>query len=306
MDQSNHYLLTGASGFLGRIINDQLVARGCKVTGLDLFGQSLNVDITRPFILDKELNPDIVVHAAGKAHSVPGSPEEEKVFFDVNFEGTKNLCIALEKLTLRPMSFIFISTVAVYGLDSGKMISENHPLNGETPYAKSKIFAENWLRDWAGKNSIKLGIIRLPLVAGPNPPGNLGAMINGIRSGHYLSIGKADAQKSIVWQEDIANVIPVLSEKGGTYNLTDGRHPSFKQLEIVISRNLRKRVPVTIPIYVAKILAYAGNLMGRSFPINSDKLKKITSTLTFDDSKAINILDWKPSSVIEKLSEALY
>jgi nucleoside-diphosphate-sugar epimerase len=305
MNQRNHYLLTGASGFLGRIISNELITRGFKVTGLGKFNQLINVDITKPFNLNKELNPDVVVHAAGKAHSLPFTHEEKKVFYDVNFEGTKNLCIALEKLTVKPKSFIYISTVAVYGLDSGTMISENHPLKGETPYSKSKILAENWLTDWAYKNKVKLGILRLPLIAGSNPPGNLGAMINGIRLGRYLSIGKGDAQKSIVWHSDIASIIPSLSEVGGTYNLTDGYHPSFKQLELVISKKLGKRAPITIPLYAAKILALAGNILGNSFPINSQKLKKIISTLTFDDKKACNMLGWKPSSVLEKLSETL-
>jgi nucleoside-diphosphate-sugar epimerase len=185
------------------------------------------------------------------------------------------------------------------------MISESHPLKGETPYAKSKISAEKWLIEWADRQKVKLGILRLPLVAGIDPPGNLGAMINGIRSGRYLSIGKATARKSIVWHEDIASIIPILSEIGGTFNLTDRCHPSFKQLELVISTKLGKRAPTTIPLFAAKILASAGNILGKNFPINSQKLKKITSTLTFDDKKACNMLGWKPASVLEKIRETI-
>ncbi len=40
---------------------------------------------------------DIILHAAGKAHSVPRSEAEKQMFFDVNLQGTKNLCAALEK-----------------------------------------------------------------------------------------------------------------------------------------------------------------------------------------------------------------
>lgn len=305
MNHKEHYLLTGASGFLGRSISNQLTAQGFKVTGLGRVSQSLNIDIRKGFNFDKDFDPDVVVHAAGKAHSVPRTQEEIKDFFDINFEGTKNLCAALEGLMIKPKSFIFISTVAVYGLDSGDKISENHPLKGETAYAKSKILAEEWLTNWAEKNRITLGILRLPLVAGPNPPGNLGTMIKGIYSGHYFSIGKADAQKSVVWQDDIGGIIPVLSKIGGTYNLTDGFHPSFKQLELVISKKLGKTNPKTIPFSVAKILAFAGNFLGSRFPINSDKLKKITSTLTFDDSKASNLLGWKPSLVLDQLDKSL-
>ena len=305
MKQREHYLLTGASGFLGGVINDILKQQDMIVSGLDLFGQSLTVDITRPFILDIAYSPDIVVHAAGKAHSIPRNNQEEQVFYDVNFHGTVNLCNALSKLAVKPTAFIFISTVAVYGVQAGSLIPESHPLNGETPYAKSKILAEKWLDEWAEQNNILLGILRLPLIAGPNPPGNLGAMINGIRTGKYLSIGRAEARKSVVWQEDIATIIPSLSKTGGTYNLTDGYHPSFKELEGVISSALKKRKPVTIPTIFARVLAVIGDFLGNRFPINTDKLNKITATLTFDDTLARKELGWNPSSVLLKLSKAL-
>lgn len=299
------YLLTGASGFLGSLINDFLTRRNIEIIGLNLFGHPRTVDITQPFSLDQDLEIDVVVHAAGKAHSYPRTKAEEDIFYHVNFEGTKNLCDALDKLRVKPKAFIFISSVAVYGVYTGEMVSENHPLDGSTPYAKSKILAENWLTDWAAKNNIKLGIMRLPLIAGPNPPGNLGAMINGIRSGRYLSIGKANSRKSIVWQDDIAAVIPVLAEIGGIYNLTDGNHPSFKELEAVISKALNKPHPRRVPKYFARMLGGLGDLFGHRFPINTDKIRKITSTLTFDDSKARKILNWKPSAVLAKLSERL-
>lgn len=64
---------------------------------------------------------DIVFHVAGKAHSVPKIQEEESVFYKVNFEGTKNLCNALEENL--PVYFVFISTVAVYGKDFGENIT---------------------------------------------------------------------------------------------------------------------------------------------------------------------------------------
>lgn len=108
-------------------------------------------------------------------------------FFDVNLQGTKNLCTALEQSGI-PKSFIFISTVAVYGCDSGENITEEYPLNGTTPYALSKIKAEKYLEEWCAMHNVKLSILRPSLIAGPNPPGNLGAMIHGIENGKYLSI----------------------------------------------------------------------------------------------------------------------
>jgi len=302
-----NYLITGATGFLGSIMMKHFRENSLETFTLyNLCGKNdEKIDITETFSFDEDVAFDIVVHLAGKAHSVPKTLDQEEMFYAVNLGGTKNLCSAIDKLKVKPKSFIFISTVAVYGLESGEMIQEDSPLSGKTPYANSKKLAEEFLINWAKENNIILGILRLPLIAGPNPPGNLGAMISGIRSGRYLSIGRANAKKSIVWAEDIADIIPVLAEVGGIYNITDGIHPSFKELEIVISKALSKSPPVAIPMVLAKLLGGIGNILGSKFPINSNKLDKITSTLTFDDTKARNMLTWKPSSVLEKLSKSL-
>jgi len=297
-------LLSGASGFLGSILSRALRLLQYDTVEMGMRNGQIIVDITKSFSLTQ--SPfDVVIHAAGKAHTVPRSEAEKKQFFQVNFEGTKNLCKALEGLASLPKAFIFISTVAVYGFDKGDNIAENSPLAGSTPYAKSKILAEEWLANWCRIHKVTLSILRLPLIAGPKPPGNLGAMINGIKSGKYLSIGKADAQKSMVWAEDIASIIPKLTEVGGIYNLTDGVHPSFGELEDAISSALGKKKPLKVPSWVAKCLAMVGDLAGAKSPINTNKLYKITSTLTFDDSKARQQLGWQPTPVLSKIPEVI-
>lgn len=293
-------LTTGSTGFFGSILTKELGYKGYQIIDFQQEAQQ-KIDLSEPFRLN--IGADIVVHAAGKVHVTPKTDEERQEFYTVNYEGTKNLCRALEELDVLPKSFIFISTVAVYGIDEGEGITEDHPLNGQTPYADSKILAELWLEEWAKEHNVILGVLRLPLIAGPNPPGNLGAMINAIKSGKYLSIGKANARKSVVWAEDIALIIPTLAEKGGIYNLTDGYHPTFGELEESISKALRKRKPFKVPYWTAKGLALAGNMLGERFPINSDKLRKITSTLTFDDSKARKELGWNPTPVLEKIHD---
>ena len=192
---------------------------------------------------------DIILHAAGKAHSVPRSEAEKQMFFDVNLQGTKNLCAALEKVGV-PRVFIFISTVAVYGCAYGENITEDHPLNGDTPYAMSKRLAEEYLQKWCYEHNVILGIIRPSLIAGPNPPGNLGAMIYGIRSGKYLSIAGSQARKSVLMVQDIAKLVPLLAEKGGIYNVCDSHHPTFRELETTICRQLDKKLPLSIPYWV--------------------------------------------------------
>lgn len=288
-------LFTGASGFLGNNLKP-LLTPGYVVTTLGLTDQDdikTNLANSVPYL---QVNFDVVLHAAGKAHSIPKSISEENAFFDVNLQGTKNLCTALEKTGV-PKSFIFISTVAVYGLESGENITEDFTLNGSTPYAQSKIMAEAYLTEWCHLNNVILTILRPSLIAGPNPPGNLGEMIRGIRSGKYLSIGGGKARKSVLMVQDIANLMPGLIENGGIYNVCDNEHPTFRELEILISKQLGKKTPINIPFWLANVLASVGDLMGNNTPLNSEKFRKITQSLTFSNEKAKRELGWEPMDV---------
>lgn len=255
----------------------------------------VNIAQDVPIFSDKY---DIVLHAAGKAHSVPKTEEEKQLFFDVNLQGTKRICTALENSGI-PKAFIFISTVAVYGCDFGENITEKHPLNGYTSYALSKIQAERYLQDWCAVHDVKLSILRPSLIAGPNPPGNLGIMIKGIKTGKYLSIAEGKAKKSVLMVQDIANLVPLLVEKGGVYNVCDTYHPTFRELETIICNQLNKKIPLSIPYWLANGMAKMGDMIGEKAPINSLKLRKITESLTFSNEKAVRELGWKPLNVLD-------
>lgn len=54
-----------------------------------------------------------------------------------------------------------------------------------------------------------------------------------------------------------------------------------------------------MPNFVAKLVAKVGDMLGSWVPLNSSKLRKITSTLTFDDSKARAAFGWSPTPVLE-------
>ncbi|WP_418696780.1 NAD-dependent epimerase/dehydratase family protein [Bacteroides sp.] len=290
-------LFTGASGFLGNNIRPFL-EKTYEVTTVGLLPQddyTVNIAKEIPELRERY---NVVLHAAGKAHSVPKTEAEKQVFFDVNLQGTKNLCAALEKAGI-PRSIVFISTVAVYGCDYGEDITEKHPLNGTTPYALSKRLAEEYLEKWCYEHNVVLGIIRPSLIAGPNPPGNLGAMINGIRSGRYLSIAGSQARKSVLMVQDIASLILLIAEKGGIYNVCDSYQPTFRELETIICEQLGKPLPMSIPYWVAKSMALIGDRLGKKAPINSSKLNKITESLTFSNEKARRELGWTPTCVLE-------
>lgn len=286
-------LLTGASGFLGTIIRETL--QDHEIITLGRKNSTINADIT----LNTFHIPlcDIVIHAAGKAHSIPKNEIEENEFFNVNVNGTVNLLKSLEN-SLFPKFFVFISSVAVYGLIEGFLVNENSPLSATDAYGRSKIEAEEIISKWCTQNNVILTILRLPLIAGPKPLGNLNSMIKGINNGYYFDVAGGHSKKSIVLAKDVAKIIIKAAETGGIYNLTDGYHPSFSELAKLIAMQLGKKRPMSIPYWMANILALTGDFLGPSFPLNSNKLKKITSKLTFDDTKAKNTFNWKPESVL--------
>lgn len=291
-------LFTGASGFLGHCTLP-IFYKTYEV--VHTIGLSDDDDIK--FNLAKEVPPinthyDIVLHACGKAHVVPKTEAEKQAFYDVNYQGTVNLCTALEKVGT-PKALIFISTVAVYGCEYGDLITEEHPLEGTSPYAESKIMAEKYLTEWCAKNGVKLGILRPSLLAGKNAPGNLGAMVNGIKKGFYMNIAGGKVVKSILMAEDIAKLVPLVAEKGGVYNVCDTRQPSFGEISMSVARQLGKGKPLDIPYWMAWCMAKVGDLLGSKSPINTYKLEKMTKSLTFSNEKARRELGWEPMDVLE-------
>ena len=289
-------LFTGASGFLGYNIRPILE----KTYDVHTIGLTDDDDIK--INMAKEVPPinthyDVVLHAAGKAHTVPKTEAEQQVFYDVNYQGTVNLCKALENAGI-PKSLVFISTVAVYGCEFGELIDEYHPLYGDSPYAKSKIMAEEYLTQWCLDHQVKLAILRPSLLAGRNAPGNLGAMVNGIKKGFYLNIAGGKVKKSILMAEDIARLLPILEDKNGIYNVCDSYQPTFGEISASVAKQLGKRKPISIPYWMACCMAKVGDLLGNRAPINSYKLEKMTKSLTFSNEKARHELNWEPLDVL--------
>ena len=286
-------ILTGATGFLGRYLLSELDAQKILVYTIGrTVENTFQCDLAKDSLeLPSDALYDMVVHNAGKAHLVPQIEAEGKVFFDVNVGGTEKLLEAIMSLKNKPKCFVFVSTVAVYGLEVGENINEMHPLNGISPYAKSKIEAEKFVQDWCLINHVNCVILRLPLVVGENAPGNLGAMERAIKKGYYFRLGTGNARRSMVNAVDVAKLIPSLVNKNGIYNITDGLHRSFAEMDTFLAQKHGKNIK-KIPVWMGKMIAKVGDFVP-GFPLNSYRLGKLEQSLTFNDEKARQELDWK-------------
>ncbi len=98
--------------------------------------------------------------------------------------------------------------------------------------------------------------------------------------------------------EDIAHLLPLVAEKGGVYNVCDTYQPTFGQIAESVARQLGKKKPISIPYWMAWCMAKVGDILGSKAPIDSEKLKKITESLTFSNEKARKELGWEPLDVL--------
>ena len=294
-------LITGATGFLGKIMVEHLA----KIYDVATLGR-----YDAQYISDLSINIpqfsksfDRVIHAAGLAHVFGSASKNHELFNKVNVQGTVNLFKGLQKLEMLPKEFVFISSVAVYGKKQGVLLSEDNELKATDPYGYSKIQAETVVQDWCEKHQVKCIILRLPLIVGDNAPGNLGKMVEAIKKNRYFTIGDGHAAKSMVLGSDVAKLMAQKELSQGIYNLTDGTNPTFAQLENVLVNKFKSRGPIRLPYFIARALGYFGDIIVKflnpNFPFSSDVFKKITSDLTFDDSHAKNKLNWSPSKVLE-------
>lgn len=284
-------LITGYSGFLGRCVLDYLQKKHTEIIKL---GRDENSDIKWDLSsnVTQEINAEIVIHIAGKAHSIPKTKKDIEYFFEVNFHGTRKL---VESLNLKKLkSFIFISTVAVYGLDSGDLVDESYPLLGSSPYSLSKIKAEKYLVNFGKINNINIVILRLPLITGANPIGNLKNITDAIKKRYYFRIGNGNAKRSIVSANDVAKLIPHLFNLSGIYNFTDCNHPMIRDIDSAIAIKYNRKIK-SLPLILMKLIGKLGDIL-TFLPFNSLIFNKLTRNLTFSNKKIINEIGYRPTN----------
>ncbi len=306
-------MVTGANGFLGKHLVRTLTQEGKKVYSLGVrhsnAAQALVVDLSKEVPDLSGYKFDEVYHLAGLAHRTPRNQEEKELFDSVNHLGTKRLLQSLEKTELPQTGVLFLSSVAVYGLETGEGICEDHPRKAEDAYGKSKRLAEDALVRWAEEKKVNYSIVRAPLIAGPNPPGNLGALIRGLKSGKYLRIGGGLAKRSIVAVDEMVRFLPTVLREGGVFHLTDGEHPRLRDLEKQISSQIGRSEPLNLAMPIAfslaKIFDFVQLLTNRPMPFDSQRFGKMTQSLTFDDSLARERLNWSSNSILKRMDWVL-
>ena len=273
-------LLTGHTGFLGSLIYEELKKSFRVLTAGRDVSCDYNVDFSKwDGALELKHSIDAIVHVAGLAHNKAKSKEE---LIAVNTTSVEHLLTLAVKNKIE--SFIFFSSTAVYGQTYGVNIPEKSSHRGKSNFAMSKIEAEKVIE------SSKLGsklTLRLPLVLGPNPPGNLGRLLKSISSGYHIYLQGNRALNSVVFSSDVANFISqwLLQQKkaSGTINLCNQTAPTFNWIEDAIAESGDYSFRFSVPI---KLLWVAVNWMRAKLNISIPLVGKLFYSLTFSDQLA--------------------
>ncbi len=182
-------LLTGIEGYIGTVLGQELIKQGFEIIGLDT-GYYENAwlytmpDFKKPEIIKKDIRDitindlsgfDVVVHLAELSND-PLSQNNPEVTLDINHLGTVRLANLAKKS--RVQRFIYFSSCSVYGA-SDNMCDEASPTRPLTPYAKSKVFNEEFLQKIAD-DSFSPVLLRNATVYGPSPRFRFDLVVNNL------------------------------------------------------------------------------------------------------------------------------
>ncbi len=315
--------VTGGTGCLGRPLIERLMRNGVDVhvlarannSHLPIFKKrACQVVIGDLDSLDRlkifAKSCEIIFHLAGKVHSTPKTRDEEKAFFQVNVEGTRNLIKAAKIGGVKRI--VYYSTVAVYGRNADFHGDETSPCHPDTVYAKSKLLAEKQILNSSNRGGAEGVVFRFPVVYGPLDRGNVAKLISAVYHRLFFYFGNGNNLRSMISSVNTAEaaIQAAFKPKAGNeiFCITDAKDYTLVELIDTIRFHLStNRQPLHIPTPVAEFAGSVGDLLSKlfhvSFPINSTFIKKLSRPLTFSSQKAKDILDYTP---VESLSEGIF
>lgn len=270
-------IILGATGFLGKNLLKYL-QYNFVINAISLRSDTWVKDMPKS---------DVFINLVGKAHD-HGNKAEEKDFFYVNFELTKGIFNAF--INSDAKLFIHVSSLAALEeFESKDNLTENDRCNPVSWYGKSKRVSEEWLLAQKLPSDKKLIIIRPPMVHGPGDKGNLGLLYKLISKGIPYPLASFENKRSFISIDNFCFIINEIIEKRnnlstGIYHVSDDEPLSTNQIISVIKKVEKKKIlSLNIPKVFVKAIAKLGDII--PIPLNSQRLKKMTSNLTLSNQK---------------------
>jgi NAD dependent epimerase/dehydratase len=302
-------LITGADGFLGSHLTEKLIDLGHKVTALSYYNsfgfngwlheinENKNLNIIHGDIRDENFinkatkGHQIIFHLAALI-SIPHSYESYSSFLQTNVIGTSNILTAAKRNNIKRV--IITSTSEVYGSAQYVPIDEKHPLNAQSPYAASKIAADQLSMSFFKSFNLPVVIIRPFNTFGPRQSTRavIPTIITQSLKGKHIKLGNTSTIRDFTYIKDtVDGFIKCMHSKnivGETINIASGYEISIKKvIDLILELSDSKR----------KIIND-----GKRYRPDKSEVDRLWGC----NKKAKKLLKWKPKySGIKNLKNAI-
>lgn len=260
-------LVTGAAGFIGSHLVEQLAAEGYAVRAFVHYNSAGNWynlekippetldqvevvsgDIADPFTVDKAVEGcDVVFHLAALI-GIPYSYVAPASYVSTNVTGTLNVLQACRRHGVRRM--VHTSTSETYGTAQYVPIDEKHPLVGQSPYSATKIGADQLVESYWRSFDLPACIIRPFNTYGPRQSARavIPTIITQALTGDVLKLGNLDPVRDLTYVEDTARGLIAGAEcdaaLGSVTNLGTGTGHAIREVVETVGRLLCKELTV--------------------------------------------------------------
>ena len=287
-------LITGASGSIGKKLTRLLSASGHELIllyrqkddALAKFGRLVYGDLADKISLAAAASAaEAVIHIAGLTHT-----NNIKLYYQVNFEGTKNLLQASKQAGVK--RFIFISSRTASPTGGG--------------YAQSKFLAEEEVK----KSGLDWLILRLSEVYGASDNEAIGRLIRLIKSSYLIPVvGRGQYKVSPIFIDDaVAGIAAALNHaesQGKIYNLAGPEEFTFNELISRILQEMKlKRLKIYIPVALIKIILAVFSGLKINFFVK-DQLPRLLNANSADISQAVKDFNFQPRDFSNGLKKML-
>lgn len=304
-----HYLVTGASGFIGSALSRHLESSGHSVVALNKKQSISSSCISKTFACNLGFEPlpaglldDVegVFHLANIAHtSIP--KDQISAYKSVNVDGTVALLNACREAGVN--RFVYLSSVRAMGPARMGVADESVSPCPDDDYGLSKLKAEQEVIRFGEETGTHVCNLRPALVFGRGVKGNLARMLGEVRRHRYPPLPDFNDKRSMVWIQDLvaaahtAMVDP--RANGQTYIVADDVEYSSRSIYEAMCQAMDIPIPQwELPIPVLRAAATAGDMLQRftpgNMPFNSQVLSTLSESSLFSSEKIQRELGWKP------------
>lgn len=313
--QPQTVLVTGASGFLGSYIVDSYVARNIPVKAMvrktsDLTWLRPHLEVGHATLTEGTMTDHASLYRAveGVTHIVHGAAVigpniPNKVYQQVNVEGTRVLLAAAVKAEVQ--RFTLISSVSTYGhgITPGGIVTEETPQIPANPYGQSKLAQQELTFEAYQKQGLPVVSIEPPVIYGPRARVGIGEAVSLVKRRIAPLLDYGRGCMNLVYVTDVVSFLEAADATnaaiGERFLVAGPRFVSHKEILQTIAASLGVR-PLYLPIPLW--LTYLGltlnnaflRLWGKDVFLEPNYFYRFTKGADYRPDKAWRLLGWEP------------